>query len=115
MANSLTDCLDVLRGTGFSTEQVLLIGGGARSRALRSGLADMLGRAVAVPEVREYVAIGAARQAVWAATGQLPSWGRHIEDIVTPVPSHGADDYRRRYIQRRAALVEQAAHSSPGS
>jgi xylulokinase len=54
---------------------VLLIGGGARSEALRRIAPAVLGRPVAVPPAGEYVADGAARQAAWALAGSdEPPW-----------------------------------------
>jgi xylulokinase len=105
VANSLADCLDVLRGIGAPAEQVLLVGGGAKSAALRAVLPDTFGMPVSLPEVREYVALGAARQAAWAATGQLPHWGRQIEAVVEPTGDRGAAEYRARYAEMRSALI----------
>jgi xylulokinase len=101
IANSLSDCLDLLRGIGASAEQVLLTGGGANSPAMRAALADTAELPVVVPEVREYVAIGAARQAAWAATGRLPRWKRRVEEVVRPGPCPGARAYRARYRRLR--------------
>lgn len=105
IANSLADCLDVLRGIGAPVERVLLIGGGAKSRALRALLADTLALPVTVPDVREYVAIGAGRQAAWVATGRLPRWQRRVEEVLEPSGGSGAADYRTRYIELRSALT----------
>lgn len=107
VANSLADCLDVLRAIEAPVEQVLLIGGGAGSAALRVALTDTLSMAVAVPEPREYVALGAARQAAWAATGELPRWGRRTEAVLQPGEDGGAAAYRARYIEARSALVSR--------
>jgi xylulokinase len=105
VVNSLADCLDSLRGTGTPIERLLLIGGGAKSAALRSVLPDTVGMTVAVPEVREYVALGAARQAAWAATGRLPKWGRRIEAELQTTDARGPAIYRQRYAQLRAAAI----------
>jgi xylulokinase len=105
VANSLADCLEALRELGAPVRQVLLIGGGARSIALRSALAETLGLDVIVPSVREYVAIGAARQAAWAATGKLPQWGRQIDDAIAPTGASGPKRYRARYAALRNSLV----------
>jgi xylulokinase len=55
---------------------VLLVGGGARSEALRRIAPSVLGRPVVVPPPAEYVADGAARQAAWALAGgdAPPDW-----------------------------------------
>lgn len=100
-------CVDVLRAIEAPVEQVLLIGGGAGSAALRVALTDTLSMAVAVPEPREYVALGAARQAAWAATGELPRWGRRTEAVLQPGEDGGAAAYRARYIEARSALVSR--------
>ncbi|HET6214901.1 MAG TPA: FGGY-family carbohydrate kinase, partial [Micromonosporaceae bacterium] len=68
--------VDALRGLGIPARRVLLIGGGARSAAVRAVAADVFGLPVVVPDPAEYVALGAARQAAWALSGQLdpPVW-----------------------------------------
>lgn len=108
VANSLADCVELLEGIGAPVEQVLLIGGGARSAALRAAMPDTLQIPVTVPEPREYVALGAARQALWAATGELPRWGRRVEEILNPSQDRGAARYRERYAEMRLALMSQA-------
>jgi xylulokinase len=113
VANSLADCLDVLRGIGVPVEQVLLIGGGAKSAALRALLPDTLGLPLAVPQVREYVALGAARQAAWAATGRAPAWGRRIEAVLAPSGEAGVRAYRARYAELRSAVVRDAGAPGP--
>jgi xylulokinase len=57
---------------------VLLIGGGARSEAVRALAPGIFGVPVDVPEPAEYVARGAARQAAWALAGtpDPPAWPR---------------------------------------
>jgi xylulokinase len=109
VANSLADCLAVLWHTGAPVGRVLLIGGGARSAALGRALADTLGMAVMVPAEREYVALGAARQAAWAATGELPHWGRQIHARIDPSDDPGAAEYRERYARMRDAAIAEAS------
>jgi xylulokinase len=72
----LADGLDALVAEGFEVERILLIGGGARSAAIRRIAPAVLGRPVVVPAPGEYVADGAARQAAWALGGQAqpPAW-----------------------------------------
>lgn len=101
--NSLADALAALTSFGVPVERVLLIGGGAKSRALREAAATVFGVPVEVPEPGEYVALGAARQAAWAATGQLPVWGRRIEESFTPDAGWGAL-VRGRYVAARTAV-----------
>jgi xylulokinase len=57
-------------------ERALLVGGGARSEAVRALAAELLGIPVVVPAPGEYVADGAARQAAWAwsEAAEPPPW-----------------------------------------
>jgi xylulokinase len=109
VANSLADCLDSLRDTATPVDRVMFIGGGAKSAALRSVLADTIGMAVDVPQAREYVALGAARQAAWAATGHLPHWGRRLETVLHTTEDDGPAIYRQRYAQLRTASIQRHA------
>jgi xylulokinase len=72
----LADGIDALTSAGIEVRRVLLIGGGARSAAVRQIAPTVLGVPVAVPEPSEYVADGAARQAAWALSGadDPPDW-----------------------------------------
>lgn len=75
---SLRDGISALQSaTGASAEKILFIGGGARSRAIRTLAPTIFGAPVVVPEPGEYVALGAARQAAWALSGNdtPPEWG----------------------------------------
>ncbi len=101
--NSLADAIDRMKEHGVPAERVLLIGGGAKSRSLRQAAASVFGLPVEVPVANEYVALGAARQAAWAATGELPGWERRIEASFEPDGGWGAE-VRGRYIQARRAV-----------
>lgn len=109
IANSLADCLDHLRSIGAPARRVVLTGGGANSASLRSVLAETFGLAVSLPEPREYVALGAARQAAWAATGVLPDWRPRIAAVIEPSGDQGPLAYRGRYVELRSALVTASA------
>ena len=76
MLCGLADGLDALRATGIAVRRVLLIGGGARSEAVRTIAPAIFGVPVAVPAPGEYVADGAARQAAWMLDGgdKPPEW-----------------------------------------
>jgi xylulokinase len=76
MLCGLADGLDALRDQGVAVDRVLLIGGGARSRAVQAVAPSLLDAPVVVPAAGEYVADGAARQAAWALTGdpEPPDW-----------------------------------------
>lgn len=74
---SLRDAIRALENaTGVATERVLLIGGGARNAAVKALAPSIFGVEVIVPASAEYVALGAARQAAWAASGRTepPEW-----------------------------------------
>lgn len=101
--NSLADAIETTTCLGLPVERVLLIGGGSKSKALRTAAASVFNVPVEVPQVREYVALGAARQAAWAATGALPSWGRHIEESFEPDGEWGAA-VRGRHTGARKAM-----------
>ncbi|MGH7911640.1 MAG: xylulokinase [Candidatus Dormibacteraceae bacterium] len=68
--------LDALAAQRVPVSRILLIGGGARSQAVRELAPAILGLPVAVLEPGEYVADGAARQAAWALAGtpEPPAW-----------------------------------------
>ena len=72
----LADAVDALRDQGLPVQRVLLLGGGARSRAVQALAPALLGAEVVLPEPAEYVALGAARQAAWALSGAAtpPTW-----------------------------------------
>ncbi|MDX6325747.1 MAG: xylulokinase [Nocardioidaceae bacterium] len=103
----LADGLDALEGQGAPVRRVLLIGGGAASEAVRRIAPQVLGRPVAVPPTREYVALGAARQAAWtlAGTSEPPDWsaGEVAHYEADPVPA-----VRERYRQAREKTLERS-------
>jgi xylulokinase len=72
----LADAVDALRAERLPVHRVLLLGGGARSRAVQALAPALLGAEVVLPEPAEYVALGAARQAAWALSGAdtPPTW-----------------------------------------
>ncbi|GAA2801537.1 xylulokinase [Kribbella solani] len=72
----LADAVDALRDQGVPVHRVLLLGGGARSRAVQALAPALLGAEIVLPEPAEYVALGAARQAAWALSGAAtpPTW-----------------------------------------
>ncbi|MGI4896850.1 MAG: xylulokinase [Janthinobacterium lividum] len=72
----LADGLDALVAQGVAIGRVVLVGGGARSEAVRRLAPAVLARPVVVPQPGEYVADGAARQAAWVLSGAAspPDW-----------------------------------------
>jgi xylulokinase len=101
--NSLADGIDVLRRSGGAPDKVLLIGGGSKSQALRQAAATIFNLPVEIPTTREYVALGAAKQAAWAATGELPDWKRSIEAAYEPEGDWGFG-VRERYAEVRKSF-----------
>ncbi|WP_280195795.1 FGGY-family carbohydrate kinase [Corynebacterium pyruviciproducens] len=74
---SMRDAMVALENaTQQDTNRVLLIGGGAKSEAIRRIAPAIFGVDILVPELGEYVAMGAARQAAWVLSGQAlpPAW-----------------------------------------
>lgn len=73
---ALADGLDAIIAQGAVVERVILIGGGARSEAVRRLAPGIFGVPVVVPPPGEYVADGAARQAAWVALElpEPPQW-----------------------------------------
>jgi xylulokinase len=106
----LADGLDALAAQGARIERVLLVGGGARSEALRRIAPSVLGHPVLVPPPGEYVADGAARQAAWALAGgaEPPQWEAAGAEVFEgdPVPA-----VRERYgaVQDLTAPAPAAA------
>jgi xylulokinase len=73
---SLADAIGNLADCGITARRVVLIGGAARSEAVRRIAPAVFGVPVTVPSPAEYVALGAARQAAWALSGasEPPTW-----------------------------------------
>jgi xylulokinase len=105
---SLADAIeDVTAATGTAPRRVVLIGGAARSPAIRAIAPAIFGMPVTVPEPAEYVALGAARQAAWAlasaGTGAdtsawLPEWPARPAKTYTAEPFA---EVRERYAMLR--------------
>ncbi|MFC7382129.1 xylulokinase [Sphaerisporangium rhizosphaerae] len=100
MLCGLADGLDAL---GVEPRRILLIGGGARSRAVRQIAPAVFGRPVVVPEPGEYVADGAARQAAWllSGTAEPPAWLAGEPEVYEADPAPGV---RARYAEAAAAV-----------
>jgi xylulokinase len=102
---SLADAIGNLADCGIAAQRVILIGGAARSEAVRRIAPAIFGVPVTVPEPAEYVALGAARQAAWALSGAAspPDWplpGSSAEYTAEPTPL-----VRERYAALRDATV----------
>jgi xylulokinase len=89
--------VDSLAAVGVHAHEIMLIGGAARSEAVRRIAPTVFGVPVVVPEPGEYVADGAARQAAWVLAGgsEPPVW----EAGGTPEVFEGelADGLEERY------------------
>ncbi len=100
MICGLADAVDAVRALGTPVERIILVGGAARSRAVREIASAVLGLPVSVPEPGEYVARGAARQAAWVLAGgaEPPEWPLSgvVSTEVEPTPS-----VRTRYASVR--------------
>ena len=100
MICGLADAVDAVRALGTPVERIILVGGAARSRAVREIASAVLGLPVSVPEPGEYVARGAARQAAWVLAGgaEPPEWPLSgvVSTEVEPTPS-----VRSRYASVR--------------
>ncbi|AXO36335.1 xylulokinase [Micromonospora sp. B006] len=100
MLCGLADGLDALLAQGARADRIILVGGGARSAAVRRIAPQVFGRPVTVPPPGEYVADGAARQAAWVALGgdTPPTWsvGDTEEYAAEAVPA-----IRERYAHAR--------------
>ena len=94
----LADGLDALVAQGVPVERIFLIGGGARSDAVRHIAPTIFARPVTVPEPGEYVADGAARQAAWVLTGERPHWQL---DVAATFDADPAPAVRERYAEVR--------------
>jgi xylulokinase len=103
----LLDGLDALAAFAPTGGQLILLGGGARSRAYRQVVADLAGRDVVIPHDDEQVAAGACVQAAAVATGAAPAdvadaWHLGAGAVVEPGPgATTAADVRAAFARLR--------------
>ncbi|MFI7598941.1 xylulokinase [Actinoplanes sp. NPDC049681] len=108
MLCALADGLDALVTHGATANRIVLVGGGARSEAVRRIAPALFGLPVLVPPPGEYVADGAARQAAWVLAGgdAPPAWSaetpERYEDTSVPL-------IREQYAAARDKVVDRAA------
>ena len=97
---SLAEGVAHLSAHGVAARRILLIGGGARSTALRQIAPTVFGIPVVAPAPAEHVALGAARQAAWALSGSQrpPEWSQPAAVEYTAEP---APEVLRRYSHVR--------------
>ncbi|WP_374968715.1 xylulokinase [Terrabacter sp. BE26] len=104
MLSGQADGLDALRATGLEPRRLHLIGGAARSEAVRRIAPDVFGLDVVVPAPGEYVADGAARQAAWVLSDQPhpPTWNAHSGSRTFAAENPRATEaIRSRYAEAR--------------
>ena len=107
MLCGLADAVDAVRSLGPPIERTILVGGAARSEAVRVVSSAVLGTPVSVPSPGEYVARGAARQAAWVHSGASapPPWPLpDVESVCTsPTPQ----------VRRQYAAVRDLTATAP--
>jgi xylulokinase len=108
MLCALADGLDALVAQGATARRVVLVGGGARSEAVRRIAPALFGLPVLVPPPGEYVADGAARQAAWVALGgdAPPTWAAARPEVYEDEP---VTLIREQYARARDAVVDRPA------
>ncbi|KUJ79764.1 xylulokinase [Ruegeria profundi] len=115
VAFAMRDCLEALKGTGTSPQNLMAVGGGARSRFWLETLATVLQVPLNLPKGSEFgAAMGAARLAICAVNNAEPAEVMsppEIEDRIEP-RSDLIDAYETeygRYRQFYTALAPLAA------
>ncbi|GIF15375.1 xylulokinase [Actinoplanes teichomyceticus] len=107
MLCALADGLDALVAHGAEANRIVLVGGGARSEAVRRVAPALFGKPVLVPPPGEYVADGAARQAAWVTAGGSapPVWSAETPALYedAPVPL-----IREQYAAAQHAVLDRA-------
>jgi len=98
MLCGLADGLEAITSQGVEATRVLLIGGAAFNPAVQQIASEVFPVAVHIPNPGEYVAGGAARQAAWALTGELPAWSATMS---AELPVAYAPVIRQQYAARR--------------
>jgi xylulokinase len=107
MLCALADGLDALIAQGARADRVILVGGGARSEAVRRIAPAVFGCPVVVPPPGEYVSDGAARQAAWLALGGVepPQWTLSGTEIYEADPEPAI---RYAYGNARELIVDRS-------
>lgn len=98
--------LDALAACDLPVDRVLLIGGAARSAAVREILPQLVDVPVLLPEADEYVSRGSAMQAACALAGDFPSW---------PVSSTTLPAVEKQQVvaEQRAEAMEALGYETP--
>jgi xylulokinase len=89
LLSSMAYCIDRIVAQGVDVKRVILVGGGARSEAVRRIAPAVLGMPVEVPNSAEFVALGAARQAAWVLrqSDSPPPWSFGDTECYTADPT----------------------------
>jgi xylulokinase len=89
LLSSMAYCIEKISAQGVDVKRIILVGGGARSEAIRRIAPALWGAPVHVPTPAEYVALGAARQAAWTLSQQdsPPSWSFGVTASYTADPT----------------------------
>jgi xylulokinase len=100
LVSSMAYCIEKISAQGVDVQRIILVGGGARSEAVRRIAPAIWGAPVLVPTPAEYVALGAARQAAWTLTQQdsPPPWSFGVTARYTADATPGVID-RYRAVQ----------------
>jgi xylulokinase len=108
MLCALADGLDALIEQGVSVGRILLVGGGARSKAVWRIAPTIFGRPAVLPPPGEYVADGAARQAAWALSGEAepPEWSA-ARYYTHKVQTDKTARIRQRYAEARDLVLNR--------
>jgi xylulokinase len=96
LLSSMAYCIDRITAHGVDVNRIILVGGGARSEAVRRLAPALWGAPVHVPTPAEYVALGAARQAAWTLSqdDSPPAWSF---GITTTYTANAAPDVLDQY------------------
>ena len=106
LLSSMAYCIDKISAQGVDVERITLVGGGARSAAVRRIAPAVLGRPVQVPTPAEYVALGAARQAAWTLSqaDSPPRWSSGATESFTAAETPEVLD---QYLQAQRLTLGQ--------
>lgn len=97
--------LDAVRALGLEVASLRLVGGAAKSPALREVAPSVLGHDILLPAPGEYVADGVARQAAWVLAAQsdpgadLPAWPALAESAMEVATAPAAPIVREQYAR----------------
>lgn len=100
---SLAYGVEVLRAQAGSIDSITLTGGASQSPAVHRIATAVFGVPIVVTDTFESVAIGTAKQAAWALTGELPRWqvpvlSRHEPDASDKAASAMLSDRYRSVL-----------------